>query len=251
MHNNFKNSEIKNMIFKRAHVINSNFSETEFKNVALEDTRFTTADFTGVDFSQIKIKYGVSFADSLFTNSNISDYELLETDFADKNLQAGCQQLGVEYVLTRDIFYTGLEDRCFFPSSDLSGLDFSKTDLTNIVFSRITTFDDKQTTHNQHLIKDYFGVILANTDLSNSNLSKNNLSRSILTNADLSYADLSWAEIRNADLTNANLTGADLTNANLTGADLTNANLTGADLTNANLTGAILACLNHPICLDE
>jgi uncharacterized protein YjbI with pentapeptide repeats len=251
MHNNFKNSEIKNMIFKRAHVINSNFSETEFKNVTLEDTVFTTTDFTGVDFSPIKIKDGVSFADSLFINSNISDYELPETDFANKILQSGCQQLGVEYVLTRDIFYTGLEDTCFFPSSDLSGLDFSKTDLSDVVFSRITTYDDKRSIDDRHFTRDYFGVILENTDLSNSNLSKNNLSSTIFTNADLSYTDLSWTDIRYSDLTNANLTGADLTNANLTGADLTNANLTGADLTNAKLNNAILTCLNHPICLNE
>ena len=241
LHNNFKNSEIKNMIFKRAHVINSNFSETEFKNVTLEDTRFTTTDFTGVDFSPIKIKEGVAFADSLFANSNISDYELHETDFADKRLRFSCQEVGIQDVLTRDIFYTGTQELCLFPSSDLSGLDFSKTDLTSVVFSRITTFGDNQTIHNQYLSRDYFGVILANTDLSNSNLSKNNLSLTIFTNADLSYADLSWADMRYSDLTNANLTGADLTNANLT----------GADLTNANLTGAILTCLNHPICLNE
>ena len=219
------------MIFKRAHVINSNFSETEFKNVTLEDTVFTTTDFTGVDFSPIKIKDGVSFADSLFINSNISDYELPETDFANKILQSGCQQLGVEYVLTRDIFYTGLEDTCFFPSSDLSGLDFSKTDLSDVVFSRITTYDDKLTIDDLHFTRDYFGVILENTDLSNSNLSKNNLSSTIFTNADLSYTDLSWTDIRYSDLTNANLTGA--------------------DLTNAKLNNAILTCLNHPICLNE
>jgi len=241
MHNNFKNSEIKNMIFKRAHVINSNFSETEFKNVTLEDTVFTTTDFTGVDFSPIKIKEGVAFADSLFINSNIDDYELPETDFANKILQSGCEQLGVEYVLTRDVFYTGLEEMCFFPSSDLSGLDFSKTDLSDVVFSRITTYDDKRAIDDLHFSRDYFGVILENTDLSNSNLSKNNLSSTIFTNADLSYADLSWTDIKYSDLTNANLTGADLTNANLT----------GADLTNANLNNAILTCLNHPICLNE
>ena len=250
--NNFKNSEMKNMIFKRAHVINSDLSATEFENVTFEDTRFFTIDFSSVDFSSIKIKRGVAFADSLFTNSNISDYELYATDFADKQFNRSCESLDIHDILTRDKFY-GLPELCLLPASDLSGLDFSKTDLSDIVFNRTTIYGDEQLSdtdidkwlelnrHNLYLGRDYFGAILANTEFPNSNLSKKNLSALIFTNANLSHTDLSWADIRYSDLTNANLTGADLTNANLT----------GADLTNANLTGAILTCLNHPICLNE
>ena len=248
LHNHFKNSELKNMMFKRSQTVNSDFSTTEFKNVTLESTAFAMVDFTDVDFSSIKIKKGVAFADSLFTNSNISDY-VHETDFSDKQLPYSCEGLGIADALTRDKFYHGQTVSCHIPSSDLSGLDFSKTDLSNIIFTHTVIYSDerfqnqygeqsipdqdwvKQNRDDIHFARDYFGVILTNSDLSNSNLSEKNLSATIFSNADLSYADLSWADIRYSDLTNANLTGA--------------------DLTNANLTGAILTCLNHPICLNE
>ena len=273
LQSNFKNSEIKNMVFKRVVIISSDFSETEFKNVTFEDSIFDKVDFNGVDFSSIKIKRGNAFADSLFTNSNISDYELYETDFSEKRLSSSCHELGIQDATTRDKFYDPEVDfpypRCIIPSSNLSGLNLSKTDLSDVVFSRITSFAvplgsnsslDQSYIDNQRMYRDYYGAILAYVNLSNSNLSGKNLSLTIFTNADMSHTDLSSSDMLYADLTNANLTGADLTNANLTGADLTNANLTGADLTNANLTGAdltnaklnhtILTCLNHPICLN-
>jgi len=260
MHNNFKNSEIKNMIFNRVIIRNTDFSETEFKNATFKDTIFDKADFTGVDFSSIKIKTGNAFADSLFTNSNIFDYELYATDFSGKTLSSGCQELGIQDTMTRDKFFDTQTGTCVIPSSNLSGLNLSKTDLSDVVFSRITSFAnplqsnsslDQSYIDNQRMYRDYFGAILTNVNLSNSNLSGKNLSLTIFTNADISYTDLSSSNMQYADLTNANLTGADLTNANLTGADLTNANLTGADFTNAKLNNAILTCLNHPICLNE
>ena len=259
LQNNFKNSEIKNMIFNRAVIINSDFSETEFKNTTFEQNFFEMTDFTDVDFSSIKIKRGVVFADSLFTNSNIFDYELYETDFSEKRVSSGCQELGIENAMTRDEFYEPQLTTCIIPSSNLSGLNLSKIDLSDVVFSRITSFADPLQSNSSldqsyidssHMYRDYYGAILAYVNLSNSNLSGKNLSLTIFTNATMPYTDLSSSNMLYADLTNANLIGADLTNANLTGADLTNANLIGADLTNAKLNHTILTCLNHPICLN-
>jgi uncharacterized protein YjbI with pentapeptide repeats len=141
LQNNFKNSEIKNMIFNRAVIINSDFSETEFKNTTFEQNIFEMTDFTDVDFSSIKIKRGVAFADSLFTNSNISDYELYETDFSEKSISRGCHEFGIQDSTTRDKFYDPEADTgtCFIPASNLSGLNLSKTDLSDVVFSKITS----------------------------------------------------------------------------------------------------------------
>jgi len=279
--NNFKNSEIKNTTFKRGQTFTTDFSTTEFKNVVFESTRFFSADFTNVDFSSIKIEPGVAFSDSLFVGSNILENELPETDFTQKtifncnfNLLFNDRQV---YAITRidsdSIFRKIFVDsgNCFIPGSSLSGLDFSKIDVSSIMFSMLTNFGDDLSLNDLNTIEQVqstakssgkaFGVNLDSTNFSNSNLSGKNLTLLIFTNANLSQTDLSRADLRYTNLTNANLAGADLTNANLAGADLTNANLAGADLTNANLWGAdltditidentILNCENHPMCIN-
>ena len=239
LQNNFKNSQIKNTEFMRTEIVITDLSKTEFKNVILKSSGFSVANFTGVDFSSIKIEKGVSFADSLFTNSNIAENKLPGTDFTEKQYPLTCQKLGVQDAMTRDKFYHTQTGTCQIPSSNLSGLNLSKTDLSDVVFSRITSFAvplgsnsslDQSYIDNQRMYRDYYGAILAYVNLSNSNLSGKNLSLTIFTNADMSYTDLSSSDMLYADLTNANLTGA--------------------DLTNAKLNHTILTCLNNSICLN-
>jgi len=255
---NFKNSEIKNTVFKRAQVVVADFSTTEFKNVVFESTRFSDVDFSDFDFSSIKINPGVAFADSLFVGSNIPENELPETDFTQKVGSTGeCYEsvTRIEYnhIIQRAFDLSGV---CFIPGSSLSGLDFSKTDLSTVIFSMMTSFGDDSSVDDLNDLermraiaiakRSLVGVDLDSTNFSNSNLSGKNLSLLIFTNANLSHTDLSGADLRYSDLTNADLTAADLTNANLMGADLTN-----ADLTNADLSGANLGCINHPICVSD
>ena len=263
---NFKNSEIKNTVFKRMQTFTTDFSTTEFKNVVFESTRFNSADFSHVDFSSIKIEPGVAFTDSLFAGSNILENELPETDFTQKTYH-NCKTLGWKESITRidgnPIIKKGVDisGHCFIPGSSLSGLDFSKTDISSVVFSMLTAFSEdlslnklrtaEEIQNTANFSSKLFGVNLDSTNFSNSNLSGKNLTMLIFTNANLSHTDLSGADLRYSNLTNANLTAADLTNANLTSADLTNANLIGADLTNADLSGANLRCINHPICVSD
>ena len=262
-HNNFNNSEIENTVFKRVQTIVADFSTTEFKNVVFESTSFTHTDFSNVDFSSIKIESGTAFSDSLFVGSNIIENELPETDFTQKARRTGTCDESVTRIENNHIIQKafGISGVCFIPGSSLPGLDFSKTDLSTVVFSMITSFGDKLLLNNLNTIEQIhaeaatdrklFGVNLNSTNFSNSNLSGKNLTLLTFANANLSHTDLSGADLRYSDLTNANLTAADLTNANLTAADLTNANLMGADLTNADLSGANLRCNNHPICLSD
>ena len=253
---NFKNSEIKNTVFKRTQTFTIDFSTTEFKNVAFESARFHSTDFSHVDFSSIKIEPGVAFTDSLFVGSNILENELPETDFTQKTFH-NCKTLGWKESITRidsnPILKNVLDTsgHCFIPGSSLSGLDFSKTDISSVVFSMLTAFSEdlslnklrtaEQIQNTANSSSKLFGVNLDSTNFSNSNLSGKNLTLLIFTNANLSHTDLSGADLRYSNLTNANLTSADLTNANLS----------GADLTNADLSGANLRCINHPICVSD
>ena len=247
--NNFKNSEIKNTDFKRVKILTADFSTTEFKNVVFESSIFSSADFSDVDFSSIKIKSGVAFSDSLFVGSNFLENELPETDFTQKTFY-NCKTLGWKESITRiddnpiikNQFDTS--GHCFIPGSSLSGLDFSKTDISTVMFSMITHFTDEFGV-SEELVEQYrkiYGVNLDSTNFSNSNLSGKNLTLLIFTNANLSHTNLSGADLRYSDLTNANLTAADLTNANLLGADLTDIIIDE----NTNLK-----CINHPICESD
>ena len=255
--NNFKNSEIKNTDFKRVKILTADFSTTEFKNVVFESSIFSSTDFSDVDFSSIKIKSGVAFSDSLFVGSNFLENELPETDFTQKTFY-NCKTLGWKESITRIDDnpkikkITDTSGHCFIPGSSLSGLDFSKTDISTVMFSMITHFSDEflpnefNTIEQAELIRDLYrkiyGVNLDSTNFSNSNLSGKNLTLLIFTNANLSHTNLSGADLRYSDLTNANLTAADLTNANLLGADLTDIIIDE----NTNLK-----CINHPICESD
>ena len=148
------------------------FSTTEFKNVVFESTRFNSADFSHVDFSSIKIEPGVAFTDSLFVGSNILENELPETDFTQKAGTTGSCEESVTRIENNHIIQKafGISGVCFIPGSSLSGLDFSKTDLSTVIFSMLTIFpdytDEKQAAADRKL----FGVNLDSTNFSNSDL---------------------------------------------------------------------------------
>jgi len=121
------------------------------------------------------------------------------------------------------LWLNGKPGKRFVCSGNLSGFDFSGTDLRCANLS---------------------GANLSNEDLNKANLCDANLNRANLCGANLSYADLICADLSYADLTYADLTYANLRNANLRNANLRNANLIFADLICADLTGANLSKTN-------
>ncbi|WP_414565379.1 MULTISPECIES: pentapeptide repeat-containing protein [unclassified Anabaena] len=114
-------------------------------------------------------------------------------------------------------------------NQDLSGKDFSKSNLSN---------------------KDLSGRNLSYANLSGADLSDTFMHKVILRGANLSEANLFranllLADMREANLRSANLIGADLSGADLRGADFTGARIRSGDrllvkLIGANLTGAIM-----------
>ncbi|MEH2393276.1 MAG: pentapeptide repeat-containing protein [Nostoc sp.] len=114
-------------------------------------------------------------------------------------------------------------------SSDLSGKDYSRANLSN---------------------KDLSGRNLSYANLSGANLSdtfmhKVNLRGANLSEANLFRANLLLADLREANLRAANLIGADLSGADLRGADLTGARIRSGErllvkLIGTNLAGAIM-----------
>ena len=219
----FNGANLENSVVERSVLLHSDLKNAKIKNMKISNTDFLDVDFNGVDFSGITLGPQNSFAGSDFRNSNLSILQLTETDFSAKS-RIGDDGVSAEFV----------------GGSNLSNLDFSNTDLSGVVFSYESSFDERLSLsidlRNQ--VRNYGSVNLSGADLSGADLSGKNLTLIIFYGANLSNADLSSADLRYADLRNTDLSGSDLTNANLE----------FADLDDAILDNTILKCTNHSIC---
>jgi uncharacterized protein YjbI with pentapeptide repeats len=167
-----------------------------------------------------------------------------------------------------------------FYSFDLSGADFSESDLRSAVFNDAilskakfnnadltgaalykTTirYAELRTAGLSGAILEYAifnrsdmrgatlnGARLAHAQMSSVKFQKasfrgSELRRTWLARADLTEADFTDADLRHAEICEADLTGAKFYNADLEDADLKGANLTNADLTGANIRGVKFA----------
>ena len=222
---NFDNVNLENSVFDNSLIIHSDMKNVnKIKNLEIRFTDIYNVDFNGMDFSEMVFGPQNAFAGCDFRNSNLPTVQIGETDFSMKSMQGN----------------DGKQE--FFGGSNLSNLDFSNTDMSGIVFSHETTFDDNfQNIEFKDEIRNLYSVDLTESNLTGANLADKNLALVILHGTDLS----------NANLSNADLRYADLRNANLSDADLTNANLEFADLQGAILDNTILKCVNHTICLNK
>jgi len=216
---------LENLVVERSTLLHIDMKNTKsIKNIKISNTDFIAVDFNGVDFSEITFGPLNSFAGSDFRNSNLPILQLGETDFSAKQRIEG-----------------GSDTVEFIRGSNLSNLDFSNTDLSGVVFSHESIFDERLSSlsiDHRSQIRDYGSANLSGANLSGANLSGKNLTLLIFYQATIVNADLSGADLRYADLRNADLSGSDLTNANLE----------FADLDNAILDNTILKCTNHSIC---
>ena len=219
---NLENSVFDNSIMNYADMKNVD----KIKNMKMQSSYFYNVDFNGVDFSEIIFGSQNAFAGSDFRNSNLPILQIADTDFSNK------AWIGAD----------GTEG--FIDGANLSGLDFSNTDMSRSIFSYQTSFPEflQSGIHVRSEVRDIVSPNLSGANLTGANLSGKNLTLIVFYEANLSNADLSSADLRYADLRNADLRGADLTNVNLEFADLDEAIID---------YGTILKCINHTICLDE
>ena len=221
----FDGVNLENSVFDNSLLIHSDIKNAKIKNMKIRFADIYNVDFNGVDFSEIDFGPQNAFAGCDFRNSNLPILQLGETDFSSKFLQVNANNEEV------------------FRGSNLSNLDFSNTDMSGIIFSHVTTFDDifQLSTELKSKVRSLKSVDLTGANLTGANLSGKNLVELIFYGTNLSNADLSGADLRYADLRNADLSGADLTNANLE----------FADLDEVILDNTILKCLNNTICLND
>ena len=112
--------------------------------------------------------------------------------------------------------------------SELGGVNFAETDLTDTVLAEANLHKAKLT-----------GSTLVRATLHEANLNRANLSRANLDNADLSVAILTQTDLRGSKLVAASLWGAYCNSTRLDGTDFTGVLLSDTVFTDCDLSRAV------------
>jgi len=110
------------------------------------------------------------------------------------------------------------------PTSDLSGVTLSSSNLSNTDFT-LCRFNNTTISSGT----------LSGTNLSRTEIRDTNFSGLTLSNVNLTYADLSGIDLSNKNLSTVTFIGIILNNVNLTNTSLNNLNLTDSKFNNMNL----------------
>ena len=138
--------------------------------------------------------------------------------------------LGNGYSFERSTLRDADAAGAYFGHCNITGADFSGSDLTRGGFSSVSGDGAR-----------FVKTNLADAVLTHARLKQPDFTRATLARADLTASELSEANFTRADLRGAMLAGARLLQSDFSGADLRDADLTGADLRGASFKGAKLA----------
>ena len=244
---------------------NSDFSYADFAGTNLENTNLTGAKFVDVDLTKIKNKSlaGADLSRTSFAYSNLSDVSLVGAilelnNFKNANLS------GLDFSVT-DVITDGL----IFIKSNLSNSNFEGVDLSPKE-PHFQVFKNKaylmsgvtQSSEAEYVITDeLFGNNAIRVKVVSAEVRGNDLAINFIYFNHFGDANLKNANFKNTKLLYANFHKANLTNADLSGAEFGGTSFDGTDLSNANLSDAygemlitkntILNCKNHVVCTPD
>ncbi len=216
--------EITQALFDAESGIRIDLSGKSLRELDLSGVNSKAAKMTGADL------YGTNLADADLKNTDLTG-ALLDRAVVTRTNFNGAKLEGI--TLFRPTIYSRLErDQAEAPtfvgaklkgarfSGWLDGTDFSKADLTGVVFGN-------EDAHREGLLASRVRMVGCKFVGAN------------LEGADLHGSSLVFGKFMGANLKNANLSGADLSNSDFSGADVTGMNVTGANLSDANFSDAI------------
>lgn len=208
-----------------ANLVNNNCSTCNITNL----------DLTGIDLSNKNL------SNATLTGLNLTNQNLTGTNFTNTTTGANLSKANLSgNDLTGVVKLSHVNGtEAYFENSDLSGLDMSHSNFTYAFFNNAKFIARNPTTNAIIKVTDLTGSNFSNTDLSNVVLtgclvtSTTNFTGAFFKNTDISNMDMTGI-----NLSGANLSTAILTSTNFTNANLLNANLTGAVISTAIFTGA-------------
>ena len=222
---------------------NSDFSYADFAGTNLENTNLTGAKFVDVDLTKIKNKSlaGADLSRTSFAYSNLSDVSLVGAILALNNFK-NANLSGLDFSVT-DVITDGL----IFIKSNLSNSNFEGVDLSpKEMYFKI--FENKaylmrevtQSSEAEYVITgELFGKNAEyRINVVSVEVRGNDLAVNYIFFNHFGEANLKNANFKNTKLLYANFNKANLTNADLSGAEFGGTVFDGTDLSNANLSDA-------------
>jgi uncharacterized protein YjbI with pentapeptide repeats len=193
---------------------------------------------------------------STVTNANLTNANLTNANFTNASLTnatfTGAIVKGVNVSGTTGFTASQLYSTASYASGDLSGIAFSRMDLTGGNFAGFSLINSSFGNLYTGAVSTLTNVNFTNANLTNASLSGANLYNAVFTGAIIKGADFnatmgftasqlySTASYASGDLTGIGLEHVGLNGWNFANQNLTNANFYGSALTNANFTNANL-----------
>lgn len=188
-------------------------SGLDFKKAKLDGANLYGTDLAGADLSGASLK-SARLDRATLIGTNLSDADLSGASILRPNVFADMEAPRHPMLSFKGARMVGANLNGRF-----DGVDFSKADLTSVIFG-------PRDPREEVLITPMATFAAANFE--NANLSGANLSMNGFENANFAGADLTRANLRGARLGGANFSGANLDAANLTETLMRGANLTDA-----------------------
>lgn len=197
----------------------------------------TNANFTNANLNKAEIEGTVT--DAIFTNANLNECNIRYVKgLTDSQLRSAADITGIQFTKTdlSNLNFSGLD----FSGGQFYGTTVSNVDFTNAILDKVSFFGgvigltDKQLRSAKSIIGiSIFDFNAMEYDLSGLNLSAGAIVNSTYINSNFAGTNLTSMILGESSFSGSNFCGANLTNVYFRGSSLVNTNLT-----NANLTGA-------------
>ena len=219
----FRNSNLTDVDFQDANLVNSNFYNAKLSNV-----NFSGANLDSAVFQNAELK-NVNFDKASLASSDFQKTTLTDVSFINSNLEKSF----FKNIKSNNLQFTNAN----LERADLSNADLEFVNLEN-AFLFFTKFDNSVLKNSK-----FDGATLWKTKLNNANLEN-----SSFIETENYYSEFKKSNLKNVDLQSSRLDYVDFTDANLSNVSLLDVYPVHTIFDNANLDDAeINTCLQHDL----
>lgn len=222
---------------------NSSWIGVTAVGIDFDRTDLTNANFTNANLNNATFE-GATVTNAIFANANLSKAQFREAKgypetkgLTDVQLRSASDITGIRFYDTdlTNFNLSGLDfSEGYFYNSTVSNVDFTNAILDKVWFTGAIGLSDKQLRSAKSLI----GLSISGIDISEFDLSGLNLSTGGIINSTSLNSDFIETNLTSANLFGSTFNGSNFNGANLTSVTLRKCSLVNTNLTNANLTGA-------------
>lgn len=226
--------------YKNSSWIGATAVGTWFISGTFSSSDLTNANFTNANLSKARIDGTVT--DAIFTNANLNECNISYVKgLTGSQLRSAADITGIQFTQTdlSNLNFSGLD----FSGGQFYGTTVSNVDFTNAILDKVSFYGgvigltDKQLRSAKSIIGiSIFNFNATEYDLSGLNLSAGAIVNSTYINSNFAGTNLTSKTLGESNFSDSNFCGANLTNVYFRGSSLVNTNLTNANLTGVTFT---------------